>query len=185
MLYYQLIFFSRRQIVINDLSNKKTHMKNVLNRKAPIIITAAFLLSICVSPGCKKDDAPPAVDHDYTLGGNASSAQEVPTNTSTATGSITGTYNDETNILNYSITWTGLTGTANAAHFHGPALPGVSAGVIIPFTITNNAATGNLSGTATLTEAQEVDMLAGKWYYNVHTTANPGGEIRGQLIATK
>jgi hypothetical protein len=160
-------------------------MKKVPSRTANIVIMSAFLLCICVSSGCNKDDDPPAVDHDYTISGNGSSAQEVPTNTSTATGSITGAYNDETNILTWSITWTGLTGTANAAHFHGPALAGVNAGVIIPFTIANNAAAGNLSGTATLTDAQEVDFLAGKWYWNVHTTANPGGEIRGQVTATK
>ena len=160
-------------------------MKNVINRKATIVAAAVFLMAICFNPGCKKDDTPPVVDHDYTLSGNASSAQEVPTNTSTGTGSITGTYNDETNILNYSVTWTGLTGNVNAAHFHGPALPGVSANVIVPFTIANNASTGNLSGTATLTDAQETDFLAGKWYYNLHTTANPGGEIRGQVTAIK
>ncbi|MEP7029817.1 MAG: CHRD domain-containing protein, partial [Pseudolabrys sp.] len=34
---------------------------------------------------------------------------------------------------------------------------------------------------ATLTDAQEADMMAGKWYVNVHTANNKGGEIRGQL----
>ena len=150
--------------------------------RSKVFITV-FLFSILVGAGCKKDEV--VEDHDYTISGSASGAQEVPAVATGATGSITGNYNDVTNVLTYSVTWTGLSGTANAAHFHGPALPGVSAGVIVPFTIANNAATGNLSGTATLTDAQEVDMLAGKWYYNVHTTANPGGEIRGQLTATK
>ena len=43
-------------------------------------------------------------------------------------------------------------------------------------------ATGQPPQAATLTDAQAADMLAGKWYINVHTAANPGGEIRGQLI---
>lgn len=158
-------------------------MKKAINKKGPMAITAAFLLTIFFSPGCKKDEV--VVDHDYTISGNANGAQEVPAAVNNATGTITGSYNDVTNIITYSITWTGLSGTANAAHFHGPAMAGVSASVVIPFTITNNAATGNLSGTATLTEPQEVDMLAGLWYYNVHTTAKPGGEIRGQVTATK
>ena len=158
-------------------------MKKVPYRTALIAITTAFIITIFINPGCKKDEV--VVDHDYTLSGNANGAQEVPAAVNNATGTITGSYNDETNVITYSITWTGLSGTANAAHFHGPALAGVNANVVIPFTITNNAATGNLSGTATLTEPQEADMLAGLWYYNVHTTAKPGGEIRGQLTATK
>ena len=42
-----------------------------------------------------------------------------------------------------------------------------------------------LSGTATLTDAQIADLNAGKWYVNVHTAANKGGEIRGQLMPMK
>ena len=36
-------------------------------------------------------------------------------------------------------------------------------------------------GSATLTDAQADELLAGKWYVNVHTAANKGGEVRGQV----
>ena len=39
-----------------------------------------------------------------------------------------------------------------------------------------------LKGEATLTDAQAADLAAGKWYFNVHTAANKGGEIRGQVM---
>ncbi len=35
--------------------------------------------------------------------------------------------------------------------------------------------TSPLEGSATLTDAQAADMMAGKWYVNVHTAANKGG----------
>ena len=38
-----------------------------------------------------------------------------------------------------------------------------------------------ISGTATLTDAQAADLEAGKFYFNIHTAANPGGEVRGQV----
>jgi len=67
---------------------------------------------------------------------------------------------------------------ATAGHFHGPAMPGVNAGVVLPFK-------GNLVspvvGTATLTPEQVTVLEDGKWYVNLHTAAHPGGEIRGQL----
>jgi hypothetical protein len=43
---------------------------------------------------------------------------------------------------------------------------------------------GSFSGTATITDAQETDLLAGLWYVNIHTTTSGGGEIRGQVYAT-
>ena len=39
-----------------------------------------------------------------------------------------------------------------------------------------------LKGEATLTDAQAADLQAGKWYFNVHTEKNKGGEIRGQVM---
>src|SRR5688572_8385388 len=67
----------------------------------------------------------------YPISGSYSGSQEVPANASTATGTITGVYNDFTNTIFYSITFSGLSSNTTAAHFHGPAAVGVGAGVMI------------------------------------------------------
>jgi hypothetical protein len=160
-------------------------MKKVFNHSREIVLSIGLLLCsfVFMSGNCDKDDD--NNDNMYTLSANASGANEVPANSATATGGLTGTYDKSTNKLIYSITWTGLTGTPAALHFHGPALAGANANPIVTLTITTAAVTGGSSGEVTLTEAQEADLLAGKWYWNVHTAAFPGGEIRGQVIATQ
>jgi hypothetical protein len=122
----------------------------------------------------------------YDLSGNASGAQEAPTPvTTSATGTISGTYNMNTNILQYTITWNGLSDAPMGMHFHGPANPGEAAGVKIGITGFTAAASGSVSKSDTLeSEADEADLLQGKWYYNIHTAAYPGGEIRGQILTT-
>ena len=138
--------------------------------------------------GCEKDDnnTTPA-NQAYNIRGNANSAQEVPVRvTTSAMGAISGTYNKETNLLNYTITWSALEGgNPSAMHFHGAADPGKSAGVQIPITGFTAAASGTVSGNATLTDVQETDMMNGLWYYNIHNATYPGGEIRGQIFLTQ
>jgi hypothetical protein len=119
----------------------------------------------------------------YVLSGDGSGAQEVSAVSTGGTGTITGTLDGNTNVLTYNLTWTNLSGPATAAHIHGPALAGTNANVIIPFTVNNNGTSGSASGSTNITEAQKTDLLAGKWYWNVHTTAHGGGEIRGQISA--
>jgi hypothetical protein len=103
---------------------------------------------------------------------------EVPANTSAGKGTADIDYDAATKKLTYKLTYSGLTGPATAAHFHGPAEPGKNAGVEVPIP---NAGTSPVSGSATLTDAQAADLTGGKLYVNVHTAANPGGEIRGQV----
>ena len=105
-------------------------------------------------------------------------ADSVPPNTSNGTGSLQATYDTANKQLTYTVTYSGLTGNATAAHFHGPADPGKTAGVVVPV---QGSVASPIKGTATLTDPQAADLLAGKWYFNVHTEANKPGEIRGQV----
>ena len=103
---------------------------------------------------------------------------EVPPNASTGSGTADIDYDPATKKLSWKLTYSGLTGPATAAHFHGPAETGKNAGVAVAIP---NATSSPAEGSATLTAAQAADLEAGKYYVNVHTQANPGGEIRGQV----
>ena len=145
-----------------------------------LILSLASLLII----SCEKESTSGNGDT-YALSGNGSGAQEVPTNSSTGTATLTGTYNASTNLLTYDIRWTNLTNVATGVHFHGPAMMGVSAGVLVSLTITTAGINGVASGNVTLTESQETALLNGEVYYNIHTAAFVDGEVRGQVTATK
>ncbi len=103
---------------------------------------------------------------------------EVPATTSSGTGTADLNYDPASKKLTWKLTYSGLSGPATAAHFHGPADPGKNAGVAVAIP---NASSSPAEGSATLTDAQAADLLAGKYYINIHTQANPGGEIRGQV----
>lgn len=104
---------------------------------------------------------------------------EVPPTTTAGTGSATASLDTGTKVLTYTVTFEKLSGPATAAHFHGPAAKGENAGVVVPLGGPNP--TSPIHGTATLTDEQIKDLQGGKWYVNVHTAANKGGEIRGQV----
>lgn len=117
----------------------------------------------------------PALAQTTKFQAQMSGAQEVPPKQSGGTGTATATLNGNT--LEYTVEYTGLSGPTTAAHFHAPAAPGANAPPVVPF----SPPTSPIKGTATLTDQQKADLIAGKWYVNVHTQQNPGGEIRGQM----
>src|SRR6266436_111202 len=96
-------------------------------------------------------------------------AAEVPANTSAGKGTADIDYDAATKKLTWKLTYSGLS---------GPAEAGKNAGVAVAIP---NATASPAEGSATLTDAQAADLMAGKYYVNVHTAANPGGEIRGQV----
>jgi len=120
----------------------------------------------------------------YNINVPVNAAQEVPTNTSVGTATLTGTYDDVTNVLNFTFVFSGLTGNTTASHFHGPAAVGVNAGVRIGNTgFQTGVTSGSYSNTFVLTASNETELLTNLWYLNIHTSSFGGGEIRGQVYA--
>jgi len=103
---------------------------------------------------------------------------EVPPNATAGTGTVAATYDTDSKKLTWKGSYSGLTGPATAAHFHGPAPEGKNAGVLVPISPNGPA----FEGSATLTDAQAKALMDGDMYANVHTEANKAGEIRGQLV---
>jgi hypothetical protein len=103
---------------------------------------------------------------------------EVPPTTTAGTGNADIDYDAATKKLSWKVTYSGLSGPPTAAHFHGPAEAGKNAGVAVAIP---NASSSPVEGSATLTDAQAADLVGGKYYVNIHTAANPAGEIRGQV----
>jgi len=112
-----------------------------------------------------------------TFHGTLSGAAEVPPVAGAGAGTAAVTFDTATKMITYSVTYTGLSGPAAAAHIHCGAAAGANSGVAVPFP----SATSPITGSATLTDAQVADLEAGKCYVNVHTAANKGGEVRAQL----
>ena len=131
---------------------------------------SALVLAVA---GCASTPPPP-----MNFSAALSGASEVPPVATAAKGTFSARYLPENGLLMWNMNYEGLSGAATAAHIHGPATEAQNAGVVIGF---NNPVSSPMAGQVTLTPAQFADLKDGKWYVNVHTAANRGGEIRGQL----
>ena len=133
-------------------------------------IALVFAAAVAVS-GCAMDDGK------KSFKANLSGTAEVPPNDSKGTGTATFTFDEKTKVLTYNITYSGLKAAPTAGHIHGPAAMGANAGVMIPFA----APASPITGSATLNDAQVAALVAGQMYVNIHSSAHPPGEIRGQI----
>jgi len=110
-------------------------------------------------------------------------SQESPATSSSGYGSVTVLYDTATKNLLYSAVYQLNAGaTATSSHFHGAAALGANAGVQIALPTQPSGNSGKLIGVVTLTATQETDLLAGRWYFNLHSSLAAGGELRAQLI---
>jgi hypothetical protein len=104
-------------------------------------------------------------------------SSEVPPNESKGAGSVTATFDTDSNKLSWNGSVSSLSGPVTAAHFHAADV-GKNGAVAVPII---GADKGSFEGSATLTDTQAEDLMAGKWYVNIHTATHRPGEIRGQL----
>jgi hypothetical protein len=163
------------------------------------LIRLAAIAGVILAVACTKDSTTSVpVSKIVTFKSTLSGANEVPANTSTATGTFTATLDTSTNVLTYDVTYTGLGSNVTGGHIHGPAAIGASSGTTINFgtlpgaTFITGATAGTAHGTATLTTATQITatmsgdslkklLFAGLTYANIHTVSSPGGELRGQI----
>lgn len=109
-------------------------------------------------------------------------SQETSVVTSSATGFGTVVLNDAEDQITVNMNWSGLTAPATASHIHGPAALGFNAGVVFPFAGVPAATSGTLPEQVfAMPVARLADFKAGLYYFNIHTSNYPGGEIRGQI----
>jgi hypothetical protein len=161
----------------------QTMLLKLLSRPFLLLASVASLAVTSCSYDLGFEDNVQAATLNIT-GEDANGAKERPNPvTTSATGTISGTFDPNTNILTYTINWTGLSGPPTGAHFHGPADRNTAAPVLIPIALPSGAGvSGTVTGTATLNDQQKSQLIGELIYYNIHTDVNPGGEIRGQVV---
>jgi CHRD domain len=135
------------------------------------IVLAAGMLSTGLVWGTGQ-----AADQSYkaTLNG----ASEVPPVTSSGTGAAAVTVDPSTREVSWTVTYSGLSGPATAAHIHCGAPAGKNAPVAVSF---GAKLTSPIKGSGEMTAAQFAELQSGTCYVNIHTAAHTPGEIRGQL----
>jgi CHRD domain len=103
---------------------------------------------------------------------------ETPPTDSKGTGTLAATFDTDTKKLEWTVDYSGLTGPAIAAHFHGPAPVGKPGPIEVPL---KPPLDSPMKGSAILTDSEAKDLTGGMMYFNIHTAEHKPGEIREQM----
>jgi hypothetical protein len=143
-----------------------------------------FIASVIFFTSCKKSDEDLEWENTYIGTITMSGGQETPAVSTSATGTIEAKYSRLTNTLNYSITFSGLSDSAIAAHIHGTGETGIKADIMQTFSPFPRAKSGTYSGSLYIDGVKflEAELLNDRYYINIHSKTYGQGEIRGQLI---
>jgi hypothetical protein len=161
----------------------------------------------CVTIGCTKGGGLSGVNGiTYTVTSSATSKQLIPSVDTTSTGTVAGTYDDQTNILNYTLSWADFfrdsvfsaalnkniaapKDTLSTIKFYGTASATDSGKLARTISLVNTNKAGSLvltlSGYLSLMNSEKADFLAGNWFIVLCTKRFPNGLVRGQIKAVK
>lgn len=159
-------------------------MKKALFTKSAQLSVCAAVLTLFLFTGCKKNDVPESLIRKVTV--QMTGAQEVPAVTTSGNGTAEISYDPTIKVIAYKITWQlgNAAATTTNMHFHGSetGTDAISSGVAIGITGFSTSSSGTLSGsTIALTDVQAAQLLAGKWYVNIHSSTVTSGELRGNI----
>ena len=161
------------------------------------IIFSIFLLcfvSLTIGSCTKGKDLVSLTGATYTVTGAADGAQVVPNTGVNATGTFNGWYDEQTNVLTFTLAWANIFGGTPAdpitsVKFYGPAATGANGALMETVVFSNSNASGSvtlgLGGYAELSLSERSVLYGGGCYYVLCTQKYPNGIIRGQLKATK
>jgi hypothetical protein len=141
--------------------------------------------------GCEDDDDPTVVVPERNFVATMTGGNERPNPINPAgNGTATFTIDDAETTISYTLSVASMTSNVTASHIHlGNA--SVSGSIIVPLA-TPTSATSTVNGTITAASTLQLGltlpslialMRTSDVYVNVHTANNPGGEIRGQIVA--
>jgi hypothetical protein len=142
----------------------------------PVMGCAVAALFITACGGSDYDDSGSVAAPSVVRTANLTGAEEVPAVASAATARGALLVDPTTRVISGGVTFSGITPTA--AHIHQGAA-GQNGGIVVGLTLGTDSAT--IPANSTLTQAQYNALLAGQLYFNIHSTAFPDGEIRGQI----
>src|SRR5690349_20499420 len=131
------------------------------DRKGRGILMLLIILTLGITTFSCDDDE--NGKRNYVVSGNASGAQMVHAVTGSGTGTFTGTYNPNTKIIEYTNTWSGLSGPPTGGGFYHGAMgvSGTAVGTPWSFDAATTTASGTHSGRMKLTPTEEEQLLAG------------------------
>ena len=178
--------FPKNQKLARQKKKLLTFITNTNRMRFPKLTALLLSLSLFILMSCTNTDE---VERENIYYGTITmtGAQETPPVTTSATGTIDANYNRLTKTLSYTINFSGLSDSAVAAHIHGLGETGIMAGVVQTFANFPRRKAGSFSGSLLFdgVKLTEEDLLANRYYINIHSKTYGGGEIRGQLILAK
>jgi hypothetical protein len=148
-----------------------------------LFASSTVLATVSCGGGDNGSPPPPPAPATIVRSASLSGAQENPPTASTATGRGAVVVNPTTKEITGGMTFAGLTPTAGGHHIHQAPKgnPTQNGPVIIGLVLDPSSTVATVPAGTTLTDDQLAALQAGELYFNVHTAANPGGEIRGQI----